>query len=294
MVSLNDLKTGSENDDNDLALSANPTIDHDLDYFNDFENEFLAIVYNDGLTSKSDLWIKTPVSTDKTDECDPIDETSLSEYEEEIISRFNDLFNDTHSIWHHYLLLIRDTYGSVNVYDFRGYLHQSRERQDPMVVEIEDRMIAYTISGRGQAPEKICGGEEEHSEAVRWTFYWAVLAAHYGLGSDEGLRGCSSLSRAPFEMIYTAREDSHKHEVAPEIPAPAPAQAPPPAPQPHTISQRMDRLKEEIRVLHLAGSLVVTQLMDTMEPEPMIPFDTTLAVAQDYQSVDVSAQDGEA
>ncbi|GKE22664.1 hypothetical protein Tco_1434176, partial [Tanacetum coccineum] len=75
-----------------------PTIDHDLDYFNDFENEFLAIVYNDGLTSKSDLWIKTPVSTDKTDECDPIDETSLSEYEEEIISRFNDLFNDTHSV----------------------------------------------------------------------------------------------------------------------------------------------------------------------------------------------------
>ncbi|GJU26835.1 hypothetical protein Tco_1165456 [Tanacetum coccineum] len=98
MVSLNDLKTGSENDDNDLALSSNPTIDHDLDYFNDFENEFLAIVYNDGLTSKSDLWIKTPVSTDKTDECDPIDETSLSEYEEEIISRFNDLFNDTHSV----------------------------------------------------------------------------------------------------------------------------------------------------------------------------------------------------
>ncbi|GKC54299.1 hypothetical protein Tco_1077044 [Tanacetum coccineum] len=42
--------------------------------------------------------IKTPVSTDKTDEIDPIDKTSLSEYEEEIISLFNDLFNDTHSV----------------------------------------------------------------------------------------------------------------------------------------------------------------------------------------------------
>ncbi|GKF76054.1 hypothetical protein Tco_0225498, partial [Tanacetum coccineum] len=42
--------------------------------------------------------IKTPVSIDKTNKFDPIDETSLSEYEEEIISHFNDLFNDTHYV----------------------------------------------------------------------------------------------------------------------------------------------------------------------------------------------------
>ncbi|GJZ63348.1 ty3-gypsy retrotransposon protein [Tanacetum coccineum] len=86
-----------ENDDCNIALSPNPIIDHDLDYFNDFENEFPAIVYNDGLTSKSDLGIKTLVSDDSTDEFNFIDETSLSEYDEEIISPFNDLFNDIHS-----------------------------------------------------------------------------------------------------------------------------------------------------------------------------------------------------
>ncbi|GKD58453.1 hypothetical protein Tco_1295962 [Tanacetum coccineum] len=98
IVSVNDLKIVSENDDNNVALSPNPMIDHDLDYFNDFENEFPAIVYNDGLTSKSDLGIKTLVSANSTDEFNFIDETSLSEYDEEIISRFNDLFNDTHSV----------------------------------------------------------------------------------------------------------------------------------------------------------------------------------------------------
>ncbi|GKF03099.1 hypothetical protein Tco_0030022 [Tanacetum coccineum] len=95
IVYVNDLKTVSENDGNNVALSPNPTIDHD--YFNDFENEFPAIVYNNGLTSKSDLRVKTLVSTDKTDEFNPIDETSLSEYDEEIISCFNDLFNNIHS-----------------------------------------------------------------------------------------------------------------------------------------------------------------------------------------------------
>ncbi|GKD20283.1 hypothetical protein Tco_1221986 [Tanacetum coccineum] len=78
IVVVNDLKTVLENDDNNVALSHNPKVDHDLDYFNHFENEFPAIVYNDGLTSNSDFVIKTPVSTDKTNEFDPIDETSLS------------------------------------------------------------------------------------------------------------------------------------------------------------------------------------------------------------------------
>ncbi|GKA22239.1 hypothetical protein Tco_0708201 [Tanacetum coccineum] len=98
LVAVNDLKTISENDDNDVASSHDPKFDFDLDCFNDFENEFPAIVYNDGLTSKSDLINRTPVKTVETDDIEPIDETSLSEYEEEVISRFNDLFNDAHSV----------------------------------------------------------------------------------------------------------------------------------------------------------------------------------------------------
>ncbi|GKC81901.1 hypothetical protein Tco_1137618, partial [Tanacetum coccineum] len=73
IISVNDLKTDSENDN--MPSSPNPTVDYldDLDYFKDFENEFPAIVYNNGLTSKSDL------------EINPL-----------IVSRFNDLFNIIH------------------------------------------------------------------------------------------------------------------------------------------------------------------------------------------------------
>ncbi|GJW26263.1 hypothetical protein Tco_0040074 [Tanacetum coccineum] len=61
----------SGNDNDNMPLSPNPTIDYfdDLDYFKDFKNEFPAIVYNDGLTSKSDLEIK-PISEKENDDND--------------------------------------------------------------------------------------------------------------------------------------------------------------------------------------------------------------------------------
>ncbi|GKC33467.1 hypothetical protein Tco_1040761, partial [Tanacetum coccineum] len=95
---VSDLKLDSKNDNSDMPLTPEPTVNYldGLDCFNDFENEFPAIVYNDGLTSKSDLEIKTLVNTEHIDEFNLIDEASLFEYDEEIISRFNDLFNITH------------------------------------------------------------------------------------------------------------------------------------------------------------------------------------------------------
>ncbi|GKC90109.1 putative reverse transcriptase domain-containing protein [Tanacetum coccineum] len=62
--STNDLKTDLENDNEKvnkpLFLSPEPKVScfDDLDFFKDFENEFLAIVYNDALTSKSDFLIE--------------------------------------------------------------------------------------------------------------------------------------------------------------------------------------------------------------------------------------------
>ncbi|GJU09485.1 hypothetical protein Tco_1131881 [Tanacetum coccineum] len=95
IISVNDLKMDLGND---KPLSPNPTVDYfdDLDYFKDFENEFPAIVYNDGLMSKSDLEIKPLVSSERIDKFNLIDEASLSQYDEEIVSRFNDLFNIIH------------------------------------------------------------------------------------------------------------------------------------------------------------------------------------------------------
>nr|GEX24706.1 hypothetical protein [Tanacetum cinerariifolium] len=66
----------------------------DLEFFKDFENEFLAIVYNDALTSKSDHLTESTLSPQHIDKFDLKDETSLSEYDEveQNILYFNDLF----------------------------------------------------------------------------------------------------------------------------------------------------------------------------------------------------------
>ncbi|GJZ37476.1 hypothetical protein Tco_0583667 [Tanacetum coccineum] len=66
----------------------------DLDYFNDFEKEFSAIVYNDALTSKLDFLTEPTVSPQHINEFNLKDETSLSECDEEEqnILNFNDLF----------------------------------------------------------------------------------------------------------------------------------------------------------------------------------------------------------
>ncbi|GJR97474.1 putative reverse transcriptase domain-containing protein [Tanacetum coccineum] len=66
-----------------------------LDFFNDFENEFLAIVYNDALTSKLDFLTEPTLSLQHIDDFDLKDETSLSEYDEvkQNVLYFNDLFS---------------------------------------------------------------------------------------------------------------------------------------------------------------------------------------------------------
>ncbi|GJW50844.1 hypothetical protein Tco_0092195 [Tanacetum coccineum] len=88
----------SGNDNNNIPSSPNPTIDYfdGLDYFKDFKNEFPAIIYNDGLTSKPDLEIKPLVSSERINKFNLNGETSLSEYDKENVLHFNDLFNIIH------------------------------------------------------------------------------------------------------------------------------------------------------------------------------------------------------
>ncbi|GKC47876.1 hypothetical protein Tco_1065598, partial [Tanacetum coccineum] len=100
IISANDLKTDSENDNEKVNMpsfpSPEPTVSclNDLDFFKDFENEFPAIVYNDALTSKSDFLTEPTLSPQHIDEFDLKDETSLSEYDEveQNVLYFNDLF----------------------------------------------------------------------------------------------------------------------------------------------------------------------------------------------------------
>ncbi|GJW39978.1 homeodomain-like protein [Tanacetum coccineum] len=100
MISVNNLKTDSENDNEKAGVPSfpppKPTTSYidDLDFFNDFENEFPAIVYNDAQTSKSDLLTEPILSPQHIDEFNLNDETSVSEYDEEEqnILYYNDIF----------------------------------------------------------------------------------------------------------------------------------------------------------------------------------------------------------
>ncbi|GJS70190.1 hypothetical protein Tco_0703031 [Tanacetum coccineum] len=231
-----------------------------------------------------------------------------------------------------------------------------------LVRRLYHKMISYSISGRGQAPEKVTGVDlfylrsmdrgttnvphllaqylfrhaEGRKSGARLSggHFIGRLAMHFGLVSDEGLRGLQVVTRElPLidlhelgrlnictrygdtwawvaqgpERQQAAAAGAHEadeagpaaEEVALEIPVPAPAQAPPPpppAPQPRTMSQRIERLEEEVHdlrrdVVGLRGDVAsftteqsrvstwliscMTQLMDA-SGQTYQPFDSTL------------------
>ncbi|GKB59316.1 hypothetical protein Tco_0915502 [Tanacetum coccineum] len=76
IIYVNNLKTDSENDNEKVNMPSFPSPEpevsyfNDLDFFKDFENEFSAIVYNDALTSKSDLLTEPTISPRHINEFD--------------------------------------------------------------------------------------------------------------------------------------------------------------------------------------------------------------------------------
>ncbi|GJR74922.1 hypothetical protein Tco_0087287 [Tanacetum coccineum] len=120
------------------------------------------------------------------------------------------------------------------------------------------RMIAYNISGRGQTPEKYlfrhAEGRKSETRLLGGHFI-GCLAMHFGLVSDEGLRGLHVASVAGAHEADEAGPTTD--EGAQEISAPAQGPLPPPpASQPRTMSKRIERIKEEMRDLrHDVGGL---------------------------------------
>ncbi|GKD54609.1 hypothetical protein Tco_1287996 [Tanacetum coccineum] len=88
MISVNNLKMDSENNNEKASIPSFPPPEpmtsylDDLDFLNDFENEFLTIVYNGAQTSKLDHLTEPTLSPQHIDKSDLKDETSLSEYDE--------------------------------------------------------------------------------------------------------------------------------------------------------------------------------------------------------------------
>ncbi|GJY84385.1 hypothetical protein Tco_0497761 [Tanacetum coccineum] len=143
------------------------------------------------------------------------------------------------------------------------------------------RMIAYSISGRGQAPEKVTGvdlfylrnmdrgttnvphllaqylfrhAKRRKSRArLSGGHFIRRLALHFGLVSKEGLRGLHVVIRElplidlhKLGRLHICTSQAAK-KVSQEILAPA--KAPPPTPQPRTMSQRIERIEEEVHDL---------------------------------------------
>ncbi|GKE27219.1 hypothetical protein Tco_1442603, partial [Tanacetum coccineum] len=278
IISVNDLKKTDSG--NNRPLSPNDL--DDLDYFKNFENEFPAIVYNNGLTSKSDLGIKPLVNSECIDEFNLIDETSLSEYDEEIFSRFNDLFNDIHP-------------------DDLKSKKDDDDNNIGIIQSSEDNEITHGENGFSKTShDKIIKTFETGSFVINlniviWNYYvngmlffLINLYVPYGIPFDpkryykdgyhknvaeakvhildfEGLTPEMRQDLAVrLRMVYSGERQQAAvasapeadeagqvaEKVAQEIPvlALAPAQPPPqppPAPQPHTMSQRIERVEEE-------------------------------------------------
>nr|GEW92576.1 hypothetical protein [Tanacetum cinerariifolium] len=116
----------------------------DLDLFKDFENEFLAIVYNDALTSKSYFLTEPTLSPQHIDESDLKDETSLSEYDEveqngKLVSKNGyDILEIVHDFEDRLETIIGRQVNRVRVLDFEGLTPEMRQ-------DLAERLwMAYT------------------------------------------------------------------------------------------------------------------------------------------------------
>ncbi|GJW24444.1 ty3-gypsy retrotransposon protein [Tanacetum coccineum] len=109
------------------------------------------------------------------------------------------------------------------------------------------KMIAYSISGRGQTPEKYlfrhAEGRKSRARLSRGHFI-GRLAMHFGLVSDEGLRGLQVVTQ---EIPLIDLHELERLNICSRFGetwawAPPPL---PPAPQPQTMSQMIERIEEE-------------------------------------------------
>ncbi|GJW70335.1 hypothetical protein Tco_0127252 [Tanacetum coccineum] len=143
--------------------------------------------------------------------------------------------------------------------DFLGPAPSYVYIRDP-VRRLCPRMIACSISGRGQGAEKYlfrCVERRKSGDRLFEGYFIGCLAAYFGLVGDQGLRGLSVVvSELPVIDLHelgrlniSAEGALAADEGAQGVPVPVQEpQPPPPAPQPRTMSQRIDRLEEEMDV----------------------------------------------
>ncbi|GJW76803.1 hypothetical protein Tco_0138485 [Tanacetum coccineum] len=218
------LDNKTENDEIPKPSSPELTADclDDLDYFKDFENEFPAIVYNDGLTSKSDLEVKPPI--------EEYTEGIVHDFERRLETIWDRSVNRVHILDFEGLtpemrrdLVVRlrmvytgeDRKQSERIVpdkgDFRDYWIKISSDRDflgpaPSYVHIKDpvrrlchKMIACTISGKGQGPKKVTDIDLFYLRSMdRRTANVPYLLAQYMFRNSEGRKSGARLSGGHF------------------------------------------------------------------------------------------------
>ncbi|GJU96685.1 hypothetical protein Tco_1321441, partial [Tanacetum coccineum] len=134
-----------ESDDEDYT----PTVScfEDLDFFKDFEDEFLAIVYNDAQTSKLDFLTEP---TDNDDDKDDIEHSSrdlsvkpLPDQKARILELKQRYFEDYYFDNQYAVSIKEDTpYPSRKIRRIRAYTHQIPQR----------KQVQYAVSRKGNTP----------------------------------------------------------------------------------------------------------------------------------------------
>ncbi|GKC09374.1 hypothetical protein Tco_1000984 [Tanacetum coccineum] len=216
----------------------------DLDFFKDFENEFPAIVYNDALTSKSDFSTKPTLCPQHIDDSDLKNETSLSEYDEveQNVLYFVDLFpfniiypDDLKSDKNDDDNEIDMIQSLGNLYVPFGILF------DPKRYYKDGDCTRILRRPRSILAQYLFRHAEGRKSGVRLLggHFIRRLARHFGLVSDDGLRGLSVVT-CELPLIDMG-----------ELAVPAPIHAPPPPPPAaaRTMPQRLGRLEEEVQGL---------------------------------------------
>ncbi|GJV06568.1 hypothetical protein Tco_1344224 [Tanacetum coccineum] len=289
MISVNNLKTDSEND-YEKVMPSIPSPEHavscfdDLYFFKDFENEFPAIVYNDAQTSKSDLLTEPILNPQHIDEFDLSDETSLSEYDEEEqnVLYFNDLFpfniirpddlksekdKDDNDIDITQSLLDNEiTYGSTMLLETNMALPPHKQRHRFLRVQVVDFQVSVRWSKEAPELETVYSGlgiTHSGGDGVPFLGLGTMLECKFvrslmilGPGWPWDQRGSPLLLLVPLQSLRMPPiiDEGGQADPAPEQ---APQQPPPPYPAAaKTIPQRLGRLEEDVQGLRRdVGSL---------------------------------------
>nr|GEW12176.1 hypothetical protein [Tanacetum cinerariifolium] len=299
----------------------------DDDCFTNFKAEFLAIVFDDTLTSDAALSCEhtlSPLNENKInfrisfDESDDEDYTLDKDNNDDEIHASGDMVplpprdqrhpwlryqveGYTKDIMHNYEHRLDTIFGTsvnrVHVLDFVGLTKEMRETlagRLRMVYTRNEGQELFTshawrrlfeikgpISGRGQTPEKVTGidlfylrrmdygtanvpyllaqflfmhaeGRKSGARLFKGHFI-GHLAAHFGLVSDERLRGLLVITQRQSADVSRAPEDAEgaHDEVEGDKAVLAPVQAPHPPPftLDKTITQRLSMLEEEVHSL---------------------------------------------